>query len=58
MLKASRLLNLKLCNLQGQELLQFPQSTKRINLSQLSAEMYILKVQTNQGSINQQILKQ
>ncbi len=50
--------NLKIYNLQGQELLQFPQSTKRINLSQLSAGMYILKVQTNQGSINQQILKQ
>ncbi|TQD40516.1 BspA family leucine-rich repeat surface protein [Haloflavibacter putidus] len=53
-----QLKSLKLYNLQGQELLQFPQSTKRINLSQLSAGMYILKVQTNQGSINQQILKQ
>ncbi len=53
-----QLKNLKLYNLQGQELLQFPQSIKRINLSQLSAGMYILKVETNQGSANQQIIKQ
>ncbi len=52
-----QLKNLKLYNLQGQELLQFPQSIKRINLSQLSAGMYILKIETDQGSINKRLLK-
>ncbi|WP_121665628.1 T9SS type A sorting domain-containing protein [Mesonia aquimarina] len=45
-------------NIQGQEILSIKKNLKSINLENLSEGMYILQVKTNQGNLNQQLIKE
>jgi len=44
-------------NLQGRKLLSFNINLEQLNLENLSSGMYILNIQTNEGSINKQLVK-
>jgi len=44
-------------NLQGRKLLSFNKNLTQLNLETLSSGMYILNIQTSEGSINKQLVK-